>query len=110
MFDKWLANPQLCADSVAEVAEGCVADGADVIVLGCAAASMFCSMVGFNKLSVGMQEVPIIDSVMVAMKMAEMVVDIKKANGLPIPSRTRNYVLPSEEEWTRVRNSFGLPT
>ena len=110
VFDKWLANPQQCADSVAEVAEGCVADGADVIVLGCAAASMFCSMVGFNKLSIGGQEVPIIDSVMVAMKMAEMAVDIKNATGLPIPSRTRNYVLPSDEDWTRVRDSFGLPT
>ena len=110
VFDKWLANPQLCADSVAEVATKCVAEGADVIVLGCAAASMFCSMVGFNKLNVGGQEVPIIDSVMVAMKMAEMAVDIKNATGLPIPSRTRNYVLPSAGDWKRVRDSFGLRT
>lgn len=110
VFDKWLANPQLCADSVAQVAKGCVADGADVIILGCAAASMFCSMVGFNKIDIEGQEVPILDSVMVALKMAEMSIDIKNATGLPIPSRTRNYVLPSQEDWVRVRGAFGLPT
>jgi len=46
---------------------------------------------------------------MVAMKTAEMAVDIKKGAGLPIPSRTRNYVLPSKEDWARVRSNFGLP-
>ncbi|MFO8010648.1 MAG: aspartate/glutamate racemase family protein [Dehalococcoidia bacterium] len=109
-FDKWMANPQLCADSVAGVARGCVEDGADVIVLGCAGSSMFCSMVGFNQLEVGNQRVPVIDSVMIALKTAEMAVDIKHGTGLPIPSRTRNYVLPGSEDWTRVRNAFDLPS
>lgn len=108
-FNKWLGNPQLCADAVAELAEGCVKDGADSIILGCAASSMFCSMVGFNKLTVNGETVPIIDAVMVGMKMAEMAVDIKKAVGLPIPARTKNYVLPSKEDWARVRSAFDLP-
>jgi len=47
---------------------------------------------------------------MVAMKTAEMAVDIKRGSGLPIPSRARNYVLPSKEDWARVRSAFGLPT
>jgi allantoin racemase len=109
VFPRWLANPQLCADSVARVAERCVTDGADVIVLGCAGSCMFCSMVGFNRIDVAGQQVPIVDSVMVAMKMAEMAVEIRNATGLPIPSRTRNYVLPAQEDWKRVRNAFGLP-
>ena len=109
VWEKWLGNPQLAADAVAEVAEECVADGADVIVLGCAGTSLLCSMVGFNKITVGGQVIPILDSVMVAMKMAEMAVDISKGTGLPIPSRTRNYVLPSKEDWARVRSAFGLP-
>ena len=79
-----------------------------MLVLGCAAACMFCSTVGFNKISVGRQEVPIVDSVMVAMKMAEMAVDVRDGTGLPIPSRTRNYVLPEREDWKRVRSAFGL--
>lgn len=108
-FPRWLAKPQLCVDSVARVAEGCVRDGADVIVLGCAGSCMLCSMVGFNKLMVAGQEVPILDSVMVAMKMAEMAVEIRTATALPIPSRTKNYVLPAPEDWRRVRTAFGLP-
>lgn len=109
-FPRWMGNPQLCAESVAESARECVNDGADVIVLGCAGTSMFCSMAEFNKLTVDNQEVPILDSVMVAMKMAETAVEIKKGTGLPIPSRTRNYVLPSSNDWTRVRSAFGLPS
>ena len=108
VFPKWMANPQLCADSVARVAERCVADGADVIVLGCAGTCALCSKVGFNKLEVGAQAVPIVDSVMVATKMAEMAVDVRKGTGLPIPSRRGNYVLPGQEDWRRVRSAFGL--
>jgi allantoin racemase len=107
-FPRWLANPQLCADSVARVAERCVADGADVIVLGCAGTCTLCSKVGLNKIDVGAQEVPIVDSVMVAMKMAEMAVDMRSGTGLPIPSRTKNYVLPAQQDWKRVRSAFGL--
>ena len=107
-FPRWLANPQLCADSVARAAERCVADGADVIVLGCAATCALCSKVGFNRIDVGSREVPIVDSVMVAMKMAEMAVELRNGTGLPIPSRTKNYVLPSEQDWKRVRSAFGL--
>jgi allantoin racemase len=99
----------LAADGVAEVARECVADGADVIVLGCAGTSLLCSMAGFNKITVDGQEVPILDSVMVGMKMAEMAADIKKGTGLPLPARTGNYVLPSKEDWARVRANFGLP-
>jgi len=109
VFPQWLAKPQLCADSVARVAAECVAEGADSIVLGCAGACMLCSTAGFNKLSIDGQEVPIIDSVMVAIKMAEMAVEIRSATGLPIPSRTKNYVLPTAEDWKRVRGAFGLP-
>jgi hypothetical protein len=79
-----------------------------VIVLGCAGTCTLCSKLGFNKINVGAQEVPIVDSVMVAMKMAEMAVEMKNATGLPIPSRTRNYVLPAQRDWKRVRRAFGL--
>jgi len=108
-FPEWLGNPQLCADSVARVAERCVADGADVIVLGCAGTCALCSKVGFHKIDVGAQEVPIVDSVMVAMKLAEMAVDVSSATGLPIPGRTGNHVLPTRQDWKRVRSAFGLP-
>jgi len=110
VWPQWLGNPKLAADAVAEVAEECVADGADVIVIGCAGTGLLCSMAGLNKITVGRQVIPVLDPVMVAMKTAEMAVDIKRGSGLPVPSRTRNYVLPSKEDWARVRSAFGLPT
>jgi allantoin racemase len=103
-------NPKAAAESIAEVARECVADGADVVVVGCCGTGPLCSAAGFNKITVGGQEVPILDPVMVTAKTAEMAVDIKTGTGLPIPSRARNYILPSKEDWTRVRSAFGLPT
>jgi hypothetical protein len=44
------------------------------------------------------------------MKTAEMAADIKKGMGLPIPARATNFVLPSKQDWARVRSDFGLPT
>jgi len=109
-LEKGQQNPEIAANGVAEVAKECVADGADVIVVGCCGIGPLCSRTGFSKLTIGEQEVPVVDPVMVVAKMAEMAVDIRKATGLPIPGRVRNYVLPSEADWTRVRSVFGLPS
>ena len=109
-WEKGLQNPKAAADSVAETARECVADGADVIVVGCCGLGPLCSMAGFNKLTIDGQDIPVLDPVMLAAKTAEMAVDIRKGTGLPIPSRVRNYVLPSRDDWTRVRSAFGLPT
>jgi len=109
-WEKGLKNPKAAADGVAEVARECVADGADVIVVGCCGLGPLCSRAGFNKLTVDGQEVPVLDPVMIAAKTAEMAADIRKGTGLPITSRVRNYVLPSRDDWTRVRSHFGLPT
>lgn len=87
----------------------CVADGAEVIVVGCCGLGPVCSKADFNKLTTDGQDIPVLDPVMVAAKTAEMVADIRKGAGLPIPSRVRNYVLPPKEDWTRVRSIFGLP-
>lgn len=107
---KALADPNVAAKGVLEVAKECVADGADVIVIGCCALGPFCSAAGVNKVTVDGRDIPIIDPTMVAAKTAEMLADIRKATGLPIPSRARNLALPSAADWKRVRSGFGLPT
>lgn len=108
-WDGWMANPKAAVEDVYEVAKGCVRDGADVIVIGCAGIGPLCSIAGVNKLTIGGQTIPIIDPVTVAIKTAEMAADIKNGMGLPIPARATNYVLPSKEDWKRVRADFGLP-
>jgi len=108
-WKKGVKDPKAAADSIAEVARGCIADGADVIVIGCCGLGPLCSIAGFDKLTVDGQDVPVLNPVMLAAKTAEMVADIRKGTGLPIPARVRNYALPSREDWTRVRSVFGLP-
>ena len=51
------------------------------------------------------RNIPILDAQMIAMKTAEMAVDIKKGIGLPFTSLPR----PQKEDVTRVRDIFGLP-
>lgn len=109
-WEKGLEDPKFAAASVAEGARECVADGADVIVVGCCGTGPLCSMAGLNKITVGGQDVSILDPVMVVAKTAEMAVDIRKATGLPVPSRVRGYALPSREDAIKVRSLFGLPT
>jgi allantoin racemase len=108
-WDKWVADPQSAVDDVIEVAKGCVHDGADSVILGCAGIGPLCSKLGFNKLVLDGQTIPIIDPVTIAMKTAEMAVALKQGMGLPIPARATNYVMPSKQDWMRVRAGFGLP-
>lgn len=108
-FARGQKDPGYTVEAVSEVARGCVADGADVIVIACCGTGPLLSRAGFNRLVVDGQQVPVIDAMMVAAKMAETVADIRKGAGLPIPSRTRSHALPSEADWKRVRTLFGLP-
>jgi len=107
---KAMEDPNMAVQGLVEVAKECIADGADVIVIGCCGTGPVCSAVGLNKITVEGHDIPIVDPVMVAAKTAEMQVDIRKGTGLPIPSRARNYALPSKEDWARVRANFGLPS
>ena len=109
-FPKYMQDPKVAADSIAKVARECVADGADVVIIGCCGTGPMCSMAGFNKITVSGQDVPVLDPVMVVAKTTEMAVDIKKGVGLPIPSRVRGRAVPSKEDVARVRSIFRLPT
>jgi len=107
-FQKGPQDPKFVADAIAEVASRCVADGADVVIVGCCAISPWCTIAGLNKITVAGQDVPILDPITVVAKTAEMAVDIRRATGLPIPSRARGYALPPKEDLIRVRSLFGL--
>jgi len=108
-FPKGQKDPGYTVEAVSQIARGCVADGADVIVIACCGTGPLLSRAGFNRIVVGDQVVPVLDPVMVAAKMAETMAEVRKGAGLPIPSRTRSHALPSESDWKRVRALFGLP-
>ncbi len=105
-WTKSFADPQFAANGVAEKARELAAQGADVIVIGCCGIGPFCSAAGLHKIEVDGRNIPILDAQMIALKTAEMAVDIKQGTGLPFTSLPR----PPAEDVKRVRDIFGLPT
>jgi len=105
-WTKSFADPHFAANGVIEKSRELVAQGADVIVVGCCGIGPFCSAAGLHKIEVDGRNIPILDAQMIAVKTAEMAVDIKKGTGLPFTSLPR----PAAEDMKRVRDIFGLPT
>jgi len=104
-WEKGLQDAKFVADGVEQRARELVADGADVIIVGCCGIGPFCSLAGFCQIEVDGKNIPIIDPMMISMKTAEMDVELRRGMGLPFT----NMVIPSREDVDRVRTHFGLP-
>ncbi|MBN1613894.1 MAG: hypothetical protein JW950_05455 [Deltaproteobacteria bacterium] len=75
IFDPQAINPQFD-----ELCRACIADGAEVIIPACAALSPATSLLGYKE--VPGTGVPVIDVTQAAVKMAELLVDLKRSVGL----------------------------
>jgi allantoin racemase len=104
-WTKSFADPQFAADGVAERAKELVADGADVIVIGCCGIGPFCSAAGLHSIRLDNRNIPILDAQLVAFKAAEMAADLRGSLGLPFTSLPR----PTPDDIKRVRARFNLP-
>jgi allantoin racemase len=98
-------DPSLVAEAVERKARQCVADGADVIIVGCAGMAPLASLGGLKKLE-GL-DAPIIDCVQAGIKAAEFRVELSRRTGLPAASRAGTYARPRERDIERVRCTFG---
>ena len=97
----------VCKDFI-EIADGCIADEAEVIICGCALLAPLLSLAGLNEV----KGVPVINPVSVGVKWAEMLVDLKNL-GLPIISRTGINLAPppgeAEAQWPYWRGKPASP-
>jgi Asp/Glu/hydantoin racemase len=59
-----------------EIAKGCIEDGAEAIIIGCGLVSPMLSTSGIRYV----EEVPVVDPILVGIKMAEILVDFQKAD------------------------------
>jgi len=72
---------QPAVDNFAEIAEGCIDDGADVLIAGCGLLSPMLTAAGLHQIS----GVPVLDPMLVSLKYAEMLVDYRQS-GMPVKS------------------------
>jgi len=79
LFDMIL-DPKALNPQFEELCRACIADGAEVIIPACAALSPATSLLGYKE--VPGTGVPVIDITQAGVKMAEMLVDLKRSIGL----------------------------
>ncbi len=93
---------------VHQIARRCVEeDGAEVILLTATLAGvMFTDAVNPPVAEIG---APVVDALLAAFKMAEMMVDLRKLAGLPPASRIGSFQAPYEPDYRRLRAFYGLP-
>ncbi len=82
----------ICEDFI-KIAEGCIADGAEVIIAGCALLAPLLTLSGLTRIG----KVPVLNPVLIGIKWAEMLVDLQKL-GLPIISRQGINLAPPKGE------------
>ena len=87
------------------VAKSCVDDGAEVVIAGCGAIGPALTMADYA--TVGETGCPVIDPVSVAIKMAELLVDLRRAGGLS-KSKVLAYRPLPEFMMQGIRKNFGL--
>ena len=104
-FIKGIADPKIAADDVVKAAKECVADGANVVIIGCLGLGVLCTSAGVTRVD---ESVPLVDCVPVGIKTAEMMVDLRKVRGEPFVSRIGTYALPRKKNFDRIRSTFGL--
>lgn len=80
-----------------QIAKGCIEDGAEVIIIGCGLISPMLSTSGVRYV----EDVPVLDPILVGIKVAEMLVDLHKA-GIPTISRKGFYLNPPDEDIKKV--------
>ena len=106
VFTKGMENPTLVAQDVLERTKECVADRADVVIVGCNGLGPLCTLTNVVKVEDG--DVPILDCTSIGLKMAESIHEISGRLGIPFRSRATVHALPKQKDLKRVRQLFGL--
>jgi len=102
-------NAKVLAGGVEKVGRELIKDGADVVICGVTTMGPSCTTAGLVKIEP--EGVPVLDCVLITLKMAEVMVDLKDKIGLPWINRNQPmYQSPSEEDTKRLRAVFGVET
>jgi len=105
---KGLDEPKLLVELVRKVAEERAEDGTEAILIGCGFFAPFCTMAGLNSVRDG--KVPLLDPLLVGLKVAEMMVTFYQVLGVPFRSELSCYEQISTEDLNRIRRRYNLPS
>ena len=106
IFTKGFEDPEPVTAEIVDRAKACVDKGAEVVIIWSTGLGTFATRAGVSKIE-GV-DVPILAPIDIALKMAELRVDLKRSLGIPSMSRARMYATPSDKDIKRVRKLFGL--
>jgi allantoin racemase len=100
------AHPEAMAGRVRAEAEQLVRDGADVVLVACGGLGEVCDRVGLHHLTVDDRPVPLVTPLPVALKHAEMMIEMQEAQGFPIPSQAHDGFRLSPTDRVRLQEGF----
>jgi Asp/Glu/hydantoin racemase len=101
-------HPEAMAGRLRVEAEQFVRDGADVVLVACGGLGAVCDRVGLHHITVDGQRVPIVTPLPVALKHTEMMLDLQRVYGMPVPSRAQDGFCLSADDKTRIQQGFGV--
>ena len=97
-FLTWFLTPNCINEHIIspfeKVAKECIEEGVEVIVVACCALSSALTLAGYNKVEA--TEVPVIDCASVAIKMAELLSEVRKILGISTSKYLTYQSLPQE--------------
>ena len=104
---KGVKEPKFIVDAVKRKAEELADDGAEAIQIGCGFFSPICTMEGLTSVRDG--KVPLLDPLLIGLKVAEIMVTFKRTLGLPIRHGLSCYDQIPADILNHIRKSYNLP-
>lgn len=101
-------HPEATADRLQVEAEQLVREGADVVLVACGGLGATCDRVGLHHITVDGQHVPMVTPLPVALKHTEMMLDMQRGQGIPIPSRAQDSFLLTSDDKKRIQKGFNV--
>jgi len=107
LMTKAIDEPSLIVPEIEQAVAATVADGADTIILVGTNLGVVGSLAGISSFDVEGVYVPVLNPLLIALKTAEMICDLRAA-GLPPVSRAGLYKAVAAEDLAALRKEFGL--
>lgn len=108
LMTKAIESPSSIVPEVLDAAKRCVSEGAEVIVLVGTNLGVICTLAGVNLVHINGLEVPVLNPLVIGLKTAEIMADLKAKLGMPPVSRIGIHRSVSKEDLKGLRAEFGL--